>query len=150
MKWYMKSIVILEGSTVQALDFFFLLKDQQIWMFFSLDSPASPGESSLISINRFGGFREKHTNKQTNSLTSYCIINWWEKYMLWPEFGVVCLTIKLLASVNLLIQPSSLHKNLNMFLKYIDWFTFIVGNTTPHFFYFYFLWLNLFSSLYCH
>ena len=35
-------------------------------MFFSVKPSASPGESSLISINRFGGVREKHTNKQTH------------------------------------------------------------------------------------
>ena len=70
----MKSVVIIEGSTVYALFFFiFLLMVQQIRIFFSLKPSASPegnhpSKFLLIRINRFRGVREQ-TNTQTHSHT---------------------------------------------------------------------------------
>ena len=61
----MKSVVIIEGSTVYALFFFiFLLMVQQIRIFFSLKPSASQGESSLkgnTQLIQLGNKQQTHT-----------------------------------------------------------------------------------------
>ena len=73
----MKSMVIIEGSTVHALVIFFFhtigSTNPDNFVDENLLHPKGNHSSifQFISVSRFGGVREQ-TNKHTDSLTSYC------------------------------------------------------------------------------